>query len=274
MVKDDRYILAKGSAGADRLQLVNDVHGLDTANLLLKVGLQPGMAVADIGCGIGTVSCWMGQQVGSSGAVLGIDASPEQLEQARLKAQQARLPHVRFVEASAYETELPSESFDLVYCRFLLMHLQRPLDALREMQRLVKPGGILVCEESDFTSPFCVPASAAFERCFELYLALGDLRGHHFRIGSTLYRLFVEIGLTAPEVSLAQPALVRGDAKRLPEWTLAEIAPALLAANLTTAAEIDALTQAMAQLAQDPLTLFGMARMTQVWAPKEVRIFT
>ena len=48
------------------------------------------------------------------------------------------------------------------------MHLNQPKDALLEMLSLVKPGGLIVCEEADISRSFCDPSSSAYERCFEL----------------------------------------------------------------------------------------------------------
>ena len=45
--------------------VVNEVHGPDTRAFLQRAGLKSGMRVADIGCGIGTISCWMAEQVGA-----------------------------------------------------------------------------------------------------------------------------------------------------------------------------------------------------------------
>jgi hypothetical protein len=80
--------------------------------------------------------------------------------------------------------------------------------------------------------------------------------------------MFLEAGFEDPEVRLVQPVLTRGDAKRLPEWTLAECAPALVEAGLSTQEEIARLIAEMKAMAKDETTLFGMARMTQVWARK------
>lgn len=262
------YVLATGEEGAYRLRIVNSVHGADTEAFLRRAGLTAGLRVADIGCGIGTISCWMAAQVGSAGSVTGVDVSAGQVEQAVKNAAAAGLTNTHFCHASAYETGLEREAFDLVYCRFVLMHLERPLDALREMRSLLKPGGILACEDGDFTSPFSDPPSDAFDRCFELYRAIGERRGQNFLMGRHLFRLVHEAGFARADATIAQPVFVRGDAKRLPEWTLEECAPALRDAGLSTDEEIARLITEMRAFAADETTLFAMARMTQVTSRK------
>lgn len=268
MAQNDRYTLATGESGVRRLQILHEIHHPYTEGLLRYVGLGKEMLVADIGCGIGSVSTWIAQQVFPNGSVVGVDASIAQVEQARQKAKTLDLKNVTFVEGSAYDTKLPSDSFDLVYCRFLLMHLTHPADALREMLRLVKPGGLLVCEEADFSTAFCDPPSSVYDRCFELFLGLSDFRAQHFRMGGTLYQLFLSVGLAAPEVSLVQPVVVRGETKRLMEMSLSEATAAMLEAKLATSREIKRTVTELKKLAADETTLCGIARVTQVWAHK------
>ncbi|WP_265277670.1 class I SAM-dependent methyltransferase [Nostoc sp. KVJ3] len=69
MKQDDRYTLATGELGAHRLSILNTIHKPYTEFLLQRFGLEPGMVVADIGCGTGNVSNWLAQQVGYSGWV-------------------------------------------------------------------------------------------------------------------------------------------------------------------------------------------------------------
>src|SRR5947208_1242084 len=90
----DRYVLATGAGGAYRLRLVDEVHGADTRAFLLRAGLRPGMRVADVGCGTGTVACWMAEQVGPDGSVVGIDVSEGQIQQARVNAAAVGLHNV------------------------------------------------------------------------------------------------------------------------------------------------------------------------------------
>jgi ubiquinone/menaquinone biosynthesis C-methylase UbiE len=95
----------------------------------------------------------------STNNIIGVDFSGAQVAQAR-ELLPPGFSNVSFVQASATDTGLPHESFDLVYCRFLLIHLTEPMQALREIRNLLKPGGILVCEDGDLTSAGSEPPSA------------------------------------------------------------------------------------------------------------------
>ena len=79
------YVLATGEAAAYRLRLLHGLYGPGTPHLLLEAGLRRGMRVADLGCGVGTVTALLAELVGREGHVVGIDASGAQLDQARLQ---------------------------------------------------------------------------------------------------------------------------------------------------------------------------------------------
>ncbi len=267
-MSNEKYVLATGEDAEYRLQIVNSVHGGDSENFLRRAGLREGLKVAEIGCGVGVMACWIAEQIGTSGELFGIDISAAQVEQAAKRVQRRGLPNAHFEAMPADKTGLDEGTFDLVYSRFMLMHVQDATSALREMVRLLKPGGILAVEDGDFFSPFCYPPSKAYARAFELYRGFGKRHGEDFAIGQKLYKLVCDLGLSEVEVELAQPILTHGDAKRLPEWTLIESAQELLAIGLTTQDEIDAVTQELAMFAADPSVAFGMARVMQVMGTK------
>ena len=271
---DEKYVLATGKEAEYRLKIVNDVHGPDSRDFVGRARQGPEMSVADIGCGVGKMTLELLKQFGPHSEVVGVDISAEQIAQARRHYEKQTNPQniPRFIMASAYETGLESDSFDMVYSRFLLMHVARPKDALMEMKRILKPGGTLAVEDGDFASPFCEPSSAAYDRCFALYRLAGERQGADFRIGSKLIALVQSAGFTITAVTTKQPILLSGDAKRLPEWTLEECAPALIAASLATQEEIRSLTAELQQRAADERTQFGMARVTQIIAVKSKRI--
>ena len=116
----ERYVLKTGEEAAGRLRLLQTVTGPPTAAFLKEAGLGPGMVVADIGCGIGTVTAHIAREVAPSGQVTGVDASEAQLAVARRYLDSEGLSDVRTVAASAYDTGLPRGAFNLVYCRLPL----------------------------------------------------------------------------------------------------------------------------------------------------------
>jgi ubiquinone/menaquinone biosynthesis C-methylase UbiE len=115
-------------------------------------GLRPGESVLDVGCGTGTLAIVAKHRVESSGAVVGIDASPEMIERAKRKAIKAGA-EVRFQIAVVEALPFPDASFDVVFSTLMLHHLPRPVreQCAREMRRVVKPDGRIVAV--DFATP-------------------------------------------------------------------------------------------------------------------------
>jgi SAM-dependent methyltransferase len=262
----DSYALATGEAAVDRLVILHSLYGEGTRRLLSAAGIQRGMRVADLGCGVGMVTAVLAELVGPQGNVVGVDFSAAQLEQARQRLKILG-SNSTFVHASALATGLPRESFDLVYCRFLLMHLPEPERALFEMHALLKPGGILVCEDGDLTSSGSEPPSAlgAFA---DLFGRLGPRRQLDYSLGRRLFNMVLTAGFPEPEVTFNQPVSARGENKRLLELSVTEAGPAFVEAGLITASELEGIIFEMRRLALDGTVLAVMPRMTQVWARK------
>ncbi len=260
------YVLVTGDAGAARLALLHDTYGNNTESLLRELGLTAGMRAADLGCGTGTVSRWMASIVGPSGEVVGADVSADQLEVAAREAARLGLPQLRHVQASVYDTGLPRDHFDLVYCRFLLCHVGDPAAGVREMRSMLRPGGVLLCEDVDVGSVECDPPSPRYDRMRDIMLALGRFRGVDYCLGPRLHRVFREAGLANTQVRIDQPVLSRGEPKRFWEYTFLEAAPAMLRAGLTDESELRELAAEMARVAKDESVMVAQAKKVQVWA--------
>jgi SAM-dependent methyltransferase len=259
------YALATGEAADYRLRILHDLYGPGTRRVLLDAGLRPGMRVADLGCGVGMTTSLLAELVGPSGQVVGIDFSGAQLAQARERLHGSA--NVRFVEASATDTGLPPESFDLVYSRFLLIHLPEPDRALVEMRKLLVPNGILVCEDGDLTASGSDPPSV-FGVFADLWGRLGPLRGVDYTLGRRLFRMVLASGFEPPEITFNQPVRARGESKRLLELSVAEAGPAFVAAGLITEEQLQRTLVEMQRLNADDSVLAVMPRMSQVWARK------
>jgi SAM-dependent methyltransferase len=261
------YVLATGKAAAYRLKILHQVYGPGSREVLRSAGIRTGMRVADIGCGVGQVTADLAALVGPAGHVVGVDLSRAQLEQADCVCQERGLTNVSWVAASAEATGLPTASFDLVYCRFLLMHLVDPDAALREMHRLLRPGGMLVCEDGDVTSAGSEPSSAL--RLFaDLFGALGPRRKVDYTLARRLFLMVRAAGFSSAHVAFNQPAFVRGDGKRLLEQPLAEAGPAFVEAGLIPDHALRDGVRAMRRLAGDETAWALMPRMVQVCAVK------
>jgi 2-polyprenyl-3-methyl-5-hydroxy-6-metoxy-1,4-benzoquinol methylase len=264
----EHYILATGGKDVKRLRLLHEVYGPGTEALLHRVGLRDGQRVVEIGCGSGNIACWVAQQIAPRGSIMAIDVARDQIEQARRQAQSRDLRNISFQVADAYAPRLPEGSFDLVYCRLVLSHLTQPAAALAAMRSLARPGGRVVCEEIDLGCWLCDPPAAAMIRFFALNAALGERRGENFFLGSSLHRLFHDVGFARPEVGANFALALRGEQKRLLGMTFAEFAPELVREGLASQQEVDRVAADLITLADDETTLFGFPLLAQVWAAR------
>jgi ubiquinone/menaquinone biosynthesis C-methylase UbiE len=111
------------------------------AELLAAASPAPGEQVLDVACGTGVVSVAAAHAVGARGRVLGVDLSGAMVHAAAERAQAQRLRHATFVRMDAEHLALPDAGFDLALCALGLMYLPDPVAALRELHRVLRPGG-------------------------------------------------------------------------------------------------------------------------------------
>lgn len=105
--------------------------------------LTPGRRVLDVACGTGSVSLAAAQIVGPGGRVVGVDLSDRMVEAARGSATDSQIANATFARMDAEALALPDDSFDIAICAFGLMYMPDPECALREMWRVLRPGGRL-----------------------------------------------------------------------------------------------------------------------------------
>ena len=101
--------------------------------------LNSGMTLLDCGCGSGGITLGLAEAC-SPGQVIGIDIGITEIERAISNANEKKCSNVRFEVASIYELPFPDETFDAVFSHAVLEHLQTPLKALTEMNRVLNPG--------------------------------------------------------------------------------------------------------------------------------------
>jgi demethylmenaquinone methyltransferase/2-methoxy-6-polyprenyl-1,4-benzoquinol methylase len=143
--------------------------------LVSRVDVTPSDVVLDVATGTGAVARELVHQKGCT--VVGVDQSPEMLAEAR-----RRSPQLRFVEASADSLPFPDKSFDALTFTYLLRYVPDPPATLRELLRVVRPGGSIAALE------FAVP-HGVWRPAWELYV-----RGVLPLAGRVLSRGWAEVG--------------------------------------------------------------------------------
>src|SRR5262249_18283525 len=157
--------------------LLDQVYGPDAQRIMTAIGIPRGGSVADIGCGTGNTARWFADKVGPEGQNVAVGGSADQVADAQSSAKENVLGNMYFLRVSDYDTGLPRDHFDGVHCRLRLCHLVRPLDALREMAAMARPGGLVICFDLDVTGLFSMPATDCYGRLQELFASHDRLRG-------------------------------------------------------------------------------------------------
>lgn len=123
---------------------------LQRIRTLQAMALRPGQRVLDIGCGPGYLTAEIAGQVGAKGRVVAIDTSRPMLDIARERC--AGLGTVEFHRASAESLPFPEASFDVAAAVQVYLFVADPERSIRELARVLRPGGTAVVVDTDWDS--------------------------------------------------------------------------------------------------------------------------
>lgn len=248
-----------GHTGHERRRLALQAAVLNplTEEFFVRAGLAAGMKVLDLGCGIGEVALIAARLAGPAGHVTAVDIDANSLDVSRMRAAQAGLTNIDFIQCNVEEHDA-QEAYDAVVGRHILIHTPDPLAILRRAAAQVRPGGIVAFQEYDLSRYFpCTPAKPLYEKIFQLFIDLFT-RATHADIGVRLFALFHDAGLTNVR-SRAELMLDGGPDCLFYEWvaeTVRSVVPKMEALRLATAEELDVDTLAE-RLKQEALSIGG-----------------
>lgn len=157
--------------------------------------LRPGLQLLDIGCGPGTITADFARRV-SPGKVRGIDPAVEAIDAARRDH-----PGVDFATGDVYRLEFDAASWDIVHAHQVLQHLSDPVAALKEMRRVVRPGGVVAVRDSDYASFTWYPNDDRLARWLALYEAIARANGGEPDAGRRLLSWARQVGFSHLETS-------------------------------------------------------------------------
>ena len=164
---------------ADPSAFVSYLDRLDTSPLMRQhrkaflnsLPLRPGDRILDAGCGTGADTLALKARVGHSGWVMGLDASRQMVRRARDTAHNGGTFGSTYTTGSICDLPVATGTLDGLICNRVLMHLRQPVHAVREMARVLKPGGWLGLCEPDWSKAQMQPDSRASQAILATHCA-------------------------------------------------------------------------------------------------------
>jgi SAM-dependent methyltransferase len=222
----------------ERLRGLEQLLDPGTTRHLEALGVGEGWHCLEIGAGGGTITKWLCHRVGPTGRILATDLDTRFLEA-------LTLPNLDVRRHDIVSDALPESRFDLVFSRLVLEHVQNRELALRRMLLALKPGGWLVCEDTDNTSvvlvsPMDTVSSELFTKVERAKDDLMATRGHVY-CGRQLYGFLQGLGLVDVGAEGRVPLLYAGTAPTHWKWlSVEQLREDTVNAHLAAEAEIEA----------------------------------
>ncbi|MEK6731574.1 MAG: class I SAM-dependent methyltransferase [Pseudomonadota bacterium] len=272
METNHKYHLKTGTDGEAQLDNLDRIFGKASREFLNHIGLSKGMSVLDVGCGIGNLTCWLAEQVGSNGRVVGVDNDERQLEVARNRAQARRLSNIVFCKKDAHHLTDMNHEFDMAYCRWLLIHVRNPSVVVDNMANTLRSGGILACEVGNSFSSFYYPTFPLYIKLQDKIAELLKKSGCDLDIAMNIFKICKGLQHFSFNAKMSQEIIYNLDeAKAFTRnycLVLDSMKDAFLENNIMSEKEIVEIREALLSDRINRNTVIFLTRMTQVWCVK------
>src|SRR5215469_5441544 len=155
--------------------------------------LRPGMRLADLGCGPGTITQGLAEAV-APGRVIGMDFQPSQVARAQALTRERGVANVCCAAGDANRLPFASQPFDAVFAHGVLMHMSKPLEVLMEVRRVLRPGGFVGVRDPDLGAGVLTPQTPLLERAKELRIRVRQHNGSDPFVPRDYRRLLLNAG--------------------------------------------------------------------------------
>lgn len=204
-----------------------------------------GHTVLEAGCGVGAQTVALARN-SPQALITSIDVSGNSVAEAAKAVEAAGLRNVTLRQADIFDLPFSPASFDHVFVCFVLEHLARPVEALKALKAVLKPGGSITAIEGDHGSAYFHPDSEFARKAVRCQVELQARAGGNALIGRTLYPLLREAGFGGVRVSprmvyvdSSRPELVDGFTRRTFTAMVEGVRTPSIAAGLAGAADFD-----------------------------------
>lgn len=160
----------------------------------------------DVGCGNGYLSMMISHK-NKQGKVIGIDREERYIQSA--KQYTSSNSNLDFCVGDCYKTNFDDNKFDICFSRLLFQHLTSPINALKELVRITKDGGIIAVLDIDKSLDCCYPKPLYRDEYYASEQKVKRLQRNDIFIGQKLYGLFKKCGLIDIQVVDASTNICR-----------------------------------------------------------------
>jgi SAM-dependent methyltransferase len=163
---------------------------------------NPHLKLLDVGSGSGTISVSFAKLI-PDGHVTGVELNPNIIPRARAVAEMADVKNIEFQQGSIYKLPFADETFDVTYCHQVLIHIGTPWEALREMLRVTKRGGVVAAREGDYETECLWPELPGLSRFHNLMAGLMKANGGTPTTGRQLLSWVLKLGVERSQITLS-----------------------------------------------------------------------
>lgn len=178
---------------------------------------NPELKLLDIGAGSGTITASLAKYM-PRGQVTAIDISEEILQQAADHAREAGVSNIEFQTANVHNLPYSDGTFDIVHASQMLCYQTEPIDALKEMLRVVKPSGVAAIRECDMRMWSFWPQLPELEKFLQIQLATHEAAGATNIAGPQLISWALKAGVRREQVSMSVGTWCYSEPKERHVW--------------------------------------------------------
>lgn len=147
------------------LELMNRFQEPEILAAIAELRLPAGSRGLDVGCGVGLYAQWLANTIGPDGHILAIDHNPDRIQDTLQRLQGTPAANcITVQEGNGTALSQPDQHVDWVWCADVLHHIDDAVGALREFQRVLRPGGCIVIKESQVLPSLFLPGHLDLER--------------------------------------------------------------------------------------------------------------